>query len=429
MTEQEMLKHLQEDSFNFFIEKSDPFTGLSADSTQPGAPGSIAVTGMALSCYTIAVENNWLSRNEASEKVLKILRFFYNSKQSKEADATGYKGFYYHFLDMQTGKRAWNCELSTIDTALLIAGALSTAAYFNETDESEQEIRQLADELYRRVNWQWASKPGGCISHGWKPGRGFLKYSWDKEYSEAMILYTLAMGSPTYPIAADGYKKWTSTFDLLNMYDTTYLYAGPLFIHQFSHMWIDFLGIQDEFNRQVGFDYFENSRRATLVHRQYAIENKNCYDHYNENCWGLTASDGPGRKTLQIDGRKRSFFGYKARGAPFGPDDGTISPWAAIASLPFAPEIVLASISYDIDNLHLPHKRPYGFKASFNPVYPCGKSNGWESPWHYGINQGPIVIMIENYKSDLLWKTMKKCPYIIKGLKAAGFDGGWLKEI
>lgn len=424
-----MLKQLQLNSFNYFLKQSDSVTGLPADSTEPGAPCSIAVTGMALSCYTIAVENSWLTRSEAAEKVLKILRFFYNSKQGKETDATGHNGFYYHFLDVRTGKRAWNSELSTIDTALLIAGALSAATYFSEENKRAEEIRQLALALYKRVNWQWASKPGGCIRHGWRPGRGFLKYNWDENYSEAIILYILAMGSPTYPISSDGYKQWTASFDLLNIYDSKVLYAGPLFIHQFSHMWIDFRGIQDAFNIQAGFDYFENSRRATYIHRQYAIENKQGYKHYNENCWGLTASNGPGRKTLKIDGIKRTFFGYKARGAPYGPDDGTVSPWAAIASLPFAPEIVTAAIRYEIEQMHLPHKKPYGFKASFNPSYPSANGKGWASPWYYGINHGPIIIMIENYKTGIFWQTMKRCPYLVKGLQAAGFTGGWLNDI
>jgi hypothetical protein len=358
------------------------------------------------------------------------LRFIYNSRQGAEADATGYKGFYYHFLDMHTGKRAWKSELSTIDTALFIAGVLSAAAYFQGEDKDEAEIRQLADALYRRIDWQWALNGETTITHGWKPRSGFLPYRWEDDYSEAHIMYILALGSPTYPINQDGYKKWTSTFNVKKVYDTEYLYAGPLFIHQFSHLWIDFRGIHDEFNAKTGIDYFENSKRATHVHQQYAIENPNKFEHYGEYDWGLTASDGPGPKVLTINGTKRTFYGYIARGAPFGPDDGTISPWAVVASLPFAPEIVLDTIRHAIQKIQMNHHGLYGFDASFNTAYPDKSANpgGWASPWRFALNQGPIIIMIENYHSGLMWKIMRQCPYIVNGLRIAGFTGGWLEN-
>ena len=290
-------------------------------------------------------------------------------------NATGYKGFYYHFLKMNNGERAWNCELSTIDTSLFIAGALCAAAYFKNINREEAEIRDLADKLYRRIDWQWALNNGDTICQGWKPRSGFLRYRWDENYSEAMIMYILALGSPTFPINPAGYKKWTASFTVTKVYDTSYLYAGPLFIHQFSHMWIDFRGIQDSFNKKAGFDYFENSRRATYIHRQYAIENKLQFTDYGEYCWGLTASDGPGKKTLKIDGKKRVFYNYIARGAPYGPDDGTVSPWAVVASLPFAPEIVIGTIRNAIERFNLKPHRLHGFNASFNPTFPENTEN------------------------------------------------------
>lgn len=429
-TDKEMLNDLQRETFDFFLNEVDPVTGLIADKTQPGSPASIAATGMGLSAYIAGIEKKFLAREDAIKRVLKILRFFYSSHQGAEEDATGYKGFYYHFLTMDTGKRAWKCELSTIDTAIFMMGALSAGTYFKGDNKNETEIRQLADALYRRVDWQWALNKGITLSHGWRPKKGFLKYKWDINYSEALLLYILAIGSPTYPIKADGYKKWTTTFDVKKVYDIEYLYAGPLFIHQFSHMWIDFRGIEDGFNKKAGFDYFENSKRATHVHQQYAIKNKHGFKHYGEYCWGLTASDGPGNKTLIVEGEKRKFYGYIARGAPFGPDDGTVSPWGVVASLPFAPEIVLDTIRHAIEKLNLRHHRLYGFDASFNPTYPEKSSNpnGWVSPWRFGLNQGLIVIMIENYHTGLMWNIMRECPYIIKGLHIAGFTGGWLQN-
>ncbi|MEO7309119.1 MAG: glucoamylase family protein [Chitinophagaceae bacterium] len=430
-TDKEMLKKLLTETFDYFLNEVNPVTGLVADKTEPGFPSSIAVTGMAITAYIIGVEKKLLSRKNAIERVLKILRFFYDSQQGKQANATGYKGFYYHFLKMNNGEREWKCELSTIDTSLFIAGALCAASYFKKKNREETEIRDLADKLYRRIDWQWALNNGDTICHGWKPRSGFLSYRWDDNYSEAMIMYVLALGSPTFPIKPEAYKTWTDTFKVSKVYDTSYLYAGPLFIHQFSHMWIDFRGIHDAFNKTAGFDYFENSRRATYIHRLYAIENKLQFKNYGEYCWGLTASDGPGEKKLRIDGRQRVFYNYIARGAPYGPDDGTVSPWAVVASLPFAPEIVLGTIRHAIEKLNLKPHKLYGFDASFNPTFPekGTNTNGWVSPWRFGLNQGPIVIMIENYNTELIWTIMKKCTYVVKGLQMAGFSEGWLDKI
>jgi hypothetical protein len=192
-------------------------------------------------------------------------------------------------------------------------------------------------------------------------------------------------------------------------------------------MWIDFRGIQDEFMRGKGIDYFENSRRATYVQQQYAIHNPRKFKGYAANCWGITASDGPARATRRIGGIQRKFLAYKARGVPYGPDDGTLAPWAAIASLPFAPEIVLPVLA------HIGERYPamiseYGLKCSFNPTFPAvsPETHGWISQGYYGLDQGPIVLMIENHQSGFLWDLMKGCPFIGDGLRRAGFRGAWL---
>jgi hypothetical protein len=401
---------------------------LIPDKTQPGSPSSIAAVGMALSVYVAAVERGLLSEAEAIARTLTLLRFFHSCHQGPEPDADGYKGFYYHFLDIQTGRRAWQCELSTIDTAIFMAGAITAANYFIGKDDRESEIRELADRVYRRVDWQWALNNGTTICHGWKPETGFLPYRWDTGYSEALILYAMALGSPTFPIDPKGYTDWTSTFEWKNIYGIEHQYAGPLFIHQMSHLWLDFRGIHDDFNRKTGIDYFENSRRATHVQRQYGIENPKGFPHYHKYGWGLTASDGPGPAVLEVNGIRREFFDYTARGAPFGPDDGTISPWGVVASLPFAPEIVIDTVRHAIERLHLKGRSPYGFDASFNSISPDTRRNqhGWVSPWIFGLNQGPIILMIENFQSELIWKTVRDCRYIVEGLRRAGFRDGWL---
>jgi hypothetical protein len=159
------------------------------------------------------------------------------------------------------------------------------------------------------------------------------------------------------------------------------------------------------------------------------MENPLKFTDYAQCCWGITASDGPGRKKLKVNGIERKFFNYLGRGVPWGPDDGTLAPWAVAASLPFAPEIVLPAIDYYINQVKLTENNPYGFKAAYNPTFPgkSGDPNGWISPWHYGLNQGPIILMIENYQTGLLWRLMRECPYILNGLRRAGFSGGWLQ--
>ncbi len=422
------LEKLQRETFGYFLHETNPANGLVIDKTAENWPSSIAATGLGLACYPVAVERGFVSRAEAVQRTLTALRFFWNSPQGPELDATGYHGFYYHFLDMQSGRRARQSELSTVDSAFLLAGALTAGMYFGDDTPDEREIRNLADELYRRVDWQWAQDGGETVTHGWMPESGFLPYRWEG-YDEALLLYTLGLGSPTHPLPESSYSAWTSTYKWEHRYGHDYLYAGPLFTHQLSHVWIDFRGIKDAYMGDKGIDYFENSRRATYVQQQYAIDNPLGFKDYGSCCWGITASEGPGPVTMKIDGIERRFFDYLGRGVPYGPDDGTLSPWALVASLPFAPEIVLDSIHHCIHQARLTEFNSYGFKASFNPSHPGLPGNPygwWVSPWHYGINQGPIVLMIENHRTGLLWQLMRSCPYIALGLRRAGFSGGWL---
>jgi hypothetical protein len=422
----ENLDALQRVSFDYFVHEFNPANGMVLDRTEKGSPASIAAIGMALSAYPVAVERGFMTHAQAIHRILVTLRFFRDSEQSAEPDATGYKGFYYHFLNPKTGKRAEQCDLSTIDTAFFIAGMLTTAAYFSGAGHDEAQIRTLALELYSRVDWKWALDNGMTLTHGWKPESGFLKYRWEG-YSEAMILYLLALGSPTFAVPAECYEAWTRTYQWRSVWDDEFLYAGPLFIHQISHIWVDFRGIQDEYMRAKGIDYFQNSRRATYIQQAYAMHNPQKFAAYGEYCWGITASDGPGEKTRRIDGVERHFLGYAARGVPDGPDDGTIAPWAVLSSLPFAPEIVLPAVRH-FQDLKIHTDNPYGFKATFNPTF-CHASDPakfWVSPLHMGLNQGPVVLMIENFRSGLLWRLMRNCPHLIRGLQRAGFAGGWL---
>ena len=419
-----LIDQFQQAAFDYFLEQCNPANGLIADTSRKNVPSSIAVTGFALSSYPVAVERGWMKRADAAARTLITLHFFWNSEQSESPNATGYKGFYYHFLDMQSGKRAWQSEVSMVDTTLLLAGVLVASVYFNGETEDEIEIRKLAAALYCRVDWQWAKHGEAVVRQGWKPESGFLHYGW-QGYNEATLLYILGLGSPCYPLPACSYAAWTATYQWENIYDGNFLYGGPLFFHQFSHAWIDFKGLQDRFMREKGSDYFENSRRAIFMQREYARRNPHGFEGYGENCWGFTAGDGPGFYKERLEGRERTFFGYVARGVPYGPDDGTIAPWSSLASLPFAPGIAMAALH------HLRERYPGVFQnnrlpSGFNPTLKGRGEHGWVSEGRFGLDQGIVLLMIENYRSELIWKLMRACPYIGRGLRRAGFKGGWL---
>jgi len=276
------------------------------------------------------------------------------------------------------------------------------------------------------------------ISMGWMPNEGYLKYDW-QGYNEGMLIYILALGSPTQGIAGDSWAAWTKTYSRTwgEYQGQEFLGFAPLFGHQYSHVWVDFHGIQDAYMRERGFDYFENSRRATYAQRAYAIANPMAWKQYGENVWGLTASDGPQKTQQDYGGQSRAFRHYSARGAgqADGFDDGTIAPTAAAASLPFAPEIVIPAVQQMHDLFGGALYAEYGFLDAFNPSFSydvplkTGRllpGMGWISGDYIGIDQGPIIAMIENYRSGFVWNVMRKNPYILRGLKRAGFTGGWL---
>jgi hypothetical protein len=426
--EREMLLGIQRDTFQYFVRTVNPDNGLVADSSQPDSAASTAAVGLALTCYPIGIERGYITRSKALALTLAALNFFDGCTQSKAPDATGYNGFYYHFLDMESGRRFDDAELSTIDTAILAAGAQVAAVYFDGDSADEQRVRELADGIYARINWQWAQNSTPTLSHGWRPEDGFLEGHWEG-YDEGLLLMLLALGAPDYSLPSAFYESWTSTFAWKDIYNKEYVYAGPLFIHQLPYLWIESDGIHDGYMRERGIDYFENSRRATCIHQEYAIRNPLEFKGYNQFAWGHTASYGPGPDNRVVEGINRDFWGYRARGAPYGPDDGTLAPWAALASLPLAPEIVLPTIRYLKDALQVYQSGSYGFKATYNRTYPSESEMGWVYDWNLAINQGPVVVMIENYMSGLPWRLMRRVGYWIEGFRRAGFTGGWLDEL
>jgi hypothetical protein len=422
---EEDLRRLQFSTLLYYLHESNPDNGLVRDKTDPKAPVSIAAVGMSLATIPVIVERGITIREFAAKIARKKLKCLCELPQGPEPDASGYKGFFYHFLDIETGRRVWNCELSTLDSSFLLAGALTCAAYFDRDTADEALIRALADELYDRADWNWACDGGASITHGWKPESGFLPHRYCG-YDEGLLLYLLGLGSKTHPLPAESYSAYCSTYEWKNIHGRELLFSGPLFTHQLSHLWVDFRGIRDAFMRDHDSDYFENSRQATYVQQEYAIRNPMQFRGYGEHCWGFTACDGPGWTKRAVDGVEREFFDYFARGAPFGPDDGTVAPWVVIASLPFAPEIVIPTC-FNFARMDLGMTRLYGFKPSFNQSFEVESEAGyWVSPYHFGIDQGPVILMIENYRTELIWSIMRRCPSIVAGLRRAGFTGGWL---
>jgi hypothetical protein len=401
LDDEAFLDLVQHTAFDYFWYETNPENGLVSDRSGDPSRSSIAAVGFGLSALTVGIDRGWISREAGRARVLTTLEFLWNSSQGPEADATGYRGFYYHFLDMQSGRRDGDAELSTIDTALLLGGVLHVQQYFDRDDAAEAEIRALADALYRRVDWPWMQVRSARLCHGWRPETGFLPYDWGG-YNEAMILYLLALGSPTFPITPDAWTAWTSSYTWQTHYGQAFVVFPPLFGHQYSHVWIDFRGIQDAYMRDKGLDYFENSRRATLANRAYAIANPHGWADYGENVWGLTASDIPSS--------------YRARGAPPPQsDDGTISPTAAAGSFPFTPHESLAALRYMYATYRTQIWGPYGFKDAFNP------SMRWFAADYLGIDQGPIVLMIENHRTGRIWHVFMQHPAIRRGLVRAGF--------
>ena len=431
---------IQARTFRFFWEVYDPGTALVPDRHPSRSPSSIAAVGFALTAYPIGVERGYVTRAQAAARVRAVLRFFDEAPQGPEPEGrSGYRGFFYHFLDMRTGHRAAPAvELSTIDTTLLLAGALFCQSYFDRAEGDEPAIRELAERIYSRVEWGWAARRPPIVSMGWRPEVGHYESEW-RIYDESMILYVLALGSPSHPLPDGAWREYTAGRRLEEYRGQAHVNFAPLFGHQYSHVWIDFRGIVDDSMAAKGLDYFENSRRATLAQRAYAIANPGGWRGYGANVWGLTACDGPDGKAV-VNGRAVEFWGYSARGAASGEerDDGTIAPTAAIASLPFAPEVVVPAV-VEMHRAYGAHLySAYGFLDAFNPSVPDGTpvkqgrvvpGAGWFDTDYLGIDQGPILAMIENHRTGLVWRVMRRNPHVQRGLFRAGFRGGWLEAV
>ncbi len=434
---------LQKRTFDWFVHVTDRERGLTPDRWPTKSFCSVAAVGFALTCWPVGVERGWMSRDEARTRTLNTVRFFHDARQGPEATGViGHKGFFYHFLDMETGHRFGRTELSTVDTTLLLGGMLFAARYFDGAHADEAEIRRLSQAIYERVEWDWAVVRPDRISMGWHPETGYIPADWHI-FNEGMLTLLLAIGSPTHPVPPAVWTEWCSVYDKswTDKWGPAHLHFAPLFGHQYSHMFVDFRGIRDPWSRaktaETGrpFDYFINSQLAVEAQQKYAVDNPMGWSGYSADVWGLTACDGPGDFKQTLAGRDREFFSYSARG-PGERDDGTIAPTAAMASMPFAPDAVTACLKAMKVRYGPAVYTEFGFLDSFNPTLTerAGRLQhgrivpgvGWVDGDYLGIDQGPIVVMIENHRSDLVWSRMRGEPNLTRGLRLAGFTGGWM---
>ena len=382
-------------SFLFFWHETNPQTGLTKDrannfGNDDYTVASIAAVGFSLTALCIGKERGWITQEQAYDRAITTLLFFRDEMENVH-------GFYYHFVDINTGQRVWNSEVSSIDTALFLAGTHIIASCFSN---SQAEI--IANQLYERTDFEWMRTGGGAqpeqllLGHGWTPEKGFLPYRWDT-YSELMILYLLAIGSPTHPIPAQSWMAWSRPVGQYAGFTT--FAQGPLFTHQFSQAYIDFRDRRDA----LGFDYFTSSVQATLANRQFAIDQKNNFQTYDEHIWGLTASDGPN--------------GYTAYSTPPGNirHDGTVSPVAPAGSIVFTPDLSTIALRTMYDRYGDRIWGRYGFSDAFNV------DRAWYGKDVIGIDVGITLIMLQNHKDGLIWRLFMQHSSIQTAMDRAGF--------
>jgi hypothetical protein len=389
-TDDQLLDDIERAAFNFFWEQANPSTGFVKDRARASGSdtytmSSIAATGFGLTALCIADSRGYADSSQLQQRVLLTL-------QSLQSMAAGYQGFFYHFLDWGSGARYGQCELSSIDTSLLMCGVLCARQYYS----TNAAIVAAATQLYQQVNWQWMLNGGQTLSMGWTPESGFLASRWS-HYCELMMIYLLGMGSPSYPLPSSSWQAWTRP--TINYQGITYISAGdPLFVHQYSHAWFDFRNQHDAYA-----DYFQNSVKATQAHKLFCLSLAGQFTDYSQNLWGITASDSPS--------------GYVAWGGPpaTGPIDGSVVPCAAGGSIPFVPSDCIAVLR-NIRGSYPSAWGHYGFIDAFNPL------KNWYNPDVLGIDQGITMLMAENYRTGFVWKTFMANPAMQSAMKIAGFQ-------
>lgn len=383
------LEELEHANFLYFWEQTNPTTGLVHDRFDVRTPkdnklASIAATGFGLTALCIGEKRGYISYPQARERALATMRFLWKKLPHE-------RGFYYHWADVNDGSRISHSEISSVDTAILLCGVLMCRQHF-----AHSEIDELAQRIFNRVDWQWLSEDTLILPHGWTPEGGFLQYRWDN-YSELMMMYLLGLGSNSHPLPPGTWDAWKrAEFD----YDGI-KYIGsfaPLFVHQYSQAWFDFRGKRDRYA-----DYYQNSILATEAHRRFCLDLTKQFPDYDEELWGITASDSP--------------HGYKVWGGPLktGPIDGTVVPCASAGSLPFLPQQVMRVLRTIEYRYGAGTWSRYGFVDAFNPMI------NWYDSDIVGIDTGITMLMAENARTGWVWETFMKNPEAQRGMERAGF--------
>jgi len=388
-SDEALLEDIEKAGFKYFWTQAHPETGMVLDRCDARNPvtseiGSIAATGFGLTAICVGEKRGYISSSAAQDRVLNTLRFLWKKLPN-------HRGFFYHFANINTGERIWDSEVSSIDTSILLCGVLTCRQHF-----AHPEIRQLALEVFHRVDWNWLSEDTPLLPHGWTPEGGFLQYRWG-DYSELMMMYLLGLGSPTHPLPPETWNAWKRvTFE----YDgIRYIGAfAPLFVHQYSQAWFDFRGKRDRYA-----NYFQNSILATEAHRRFCVDLSDQFPDYSDDLWGITASD--------------SKNGYIAWGGPpeRGSIDGTVVPCATAGSLPFLPEAAIRVQRTMKDRYGAKAWTQFGFVDAFNPL------NDWYNPDVIGIDLGISLVMAENARTSFVWDTFMKNPEAQRGMQRAGF--------
>ncbi|HXN50234.1 MAG TPA: glucoamylase family protein [Bryobacteraceae bacterium] len=392
----DLIEEVERRACLYFWEQAHPDTGLVLDRAPTGQPSplsvagniaSIAATGFGLSALAISSSRGYLRSGDALARAQRTLECLVDH-------VAGKNGFFYHFVDVLTGDRCYECEVSSVDTAWLLCGVIHARQHFDTPA-----IRRLADEILGRVDWKWMWAGGPTLSHGWTPEGGFLPYRWDR-YSELLAMYLLAMASDSYPIPPLAWNAWTRPRQKNLAPGQVFVESlAPLFAHQYSHAWVDFRGLRDG-----SIDYFENSRMATVLHREFCVSLRGRFPWFSESMWGITSSESP--------------YGYIDWGGldPVANShiDGTLVPCAAGGSIVFLPQNCTLVLETMLERYGNRCWTRYGFVDAFHPLK-------WRAPDVVGIDLGIMLLMAENHRTGSVWKAMMAAPEVQRGLAAARF--------
>ncbi len=431
LSDEALFETVQKQTFRYFWHGAHPVSGLALERSNTvlaehywdyineawGEPnfsktkfgpdaGAIGGTGFGIMGTIVAVERGWIGRDTAVKRLIQIADFLIN--------ADCYHGIYPHFMDGRTGKTIRFDRLDDaadiVEPSYLLMGFLCAREYFTNDTPREKYLRKRVDQMWGAANWNWFTNNQDTLFWHWSPNNGFDMNFPVWGWNECLITYIMAAASPRHGISKEVYNgSWAGSKGFRNG-NTYYGYklplgnfdkGGPLFFEQYTFQGIDPNGLKDS----LGIDYMEQARNHTLINRAYCIENPKKYKGYSEQCWGLTAGD--------------SHKGYAAH-CP-DTDLGVIQPTAAISSMPYTPKESMQALRYFYEEMGDKLWSKYGFIDGFSLHY------NWYAPSHLAIDQGPIIVMLENYRTGLLWKLFMKIPDIQQGMKKLGFQSPWIK--